>query len=68
MVIGAMQALCEFSLLASQQNHSDLSLTVLDNALIQLYPKMGAIREQNMSKSAKAKVDEQLAMESHPLK
>jgi len=32
-VMGAVQALCEFSLLVSQQNHSDLSLAVLDDAL-----------------------------------
>jgi len=33
MVMGAAWALCEFSLLVSQQNHSDLSLKALDNAL-----------------------------------
>jgi len=33
MVMGAVWALCEFSLLVSQQNHSDLSLTALDDAL-----------------------------------
>jgi len=33
MVIGAVQALCEFSLLVSQQNHSDLSLTAWDDEL-----------------------------------
>jgi len=33
MVMGAVRALCEFSLLVSQQNHSDLSLTALDDAL-----------------------------------
>jgi len=32
MVMGAVRALCEFSLLVSQQNHSDLSLTALDDA------------------------------------
>jgi len=32
-VMGAAQALCEFFLPVSQQNHSDLSLTVLDDAL-----------------------------------
>jgi hypothetical protein len=33
MGMGAVQALSEFSLLVSQQNHSDLSLKVLDDAL-----------------------------------
>jgi len=67
MVMGAVQALCEFSLLVSQQNHSDLSLTALDDALNRFYKKKGAFRHQEMSKSAMAKVDEQLATESHQL-
>ena len=33
MVIGAVRAICEFSLLVSQQNRSDLSLTALDDVL-----------------------------------
>jgi len=33
MVMGAVRALFEFSLLVSQQNHSDLSLEVLYDAL-----------------------------------
>jgi len=66
--MGAVRALCEFSLLVSQQNHSDLSLTALDNALKQFYKKKGVFRDQEMSKSAKAKVDEQLATESHQLR
>jgi hypothetical protein len=41
MVMGAVLASCEFSLLVSQQNHSDLSLTALDNALKQFYPEEG---------------------------
>jgi hypothetical protein len=39
MVMGAVRALCEFSLLVSQQNHSDLSLTALDDALKRFYQK-----------------------------
>jgi len=35
MVMGAVRALCEFSLLVGQQNQSNLSLTALDNALMQ---------------------------------
>ena len=68
MVMGAVWALCEFSLLVSQQNHSDLSLTALDDALKRVYKKNIAFREQKMSKSAKSKVDEQLATESHQLR
>jgi len=68
MVMGAVRALCEFSLLVSQQNHSDLSLAALDNAQKRFYKKKGAFREQKILKSAKAKVDEQLARESHHLR
>jgi hypothetical protein len=67
MVMGAVRTLCEFSLLVSQQNHTDLSLTALDDALKRFYKKKGAFRDQKMSKSAKAKVDEQLAKKSHQL-
>jgi len=68
MVMGAVRALCEFSLLVSPRNHSDLSLTALDDALKRFHRKKGAFREQKMSKSAKAKVDELLARESHHLR
>jgi hypothetical protein len=68
MVMGAVRALCEFSLLVSQQNHSDLSLKALDDALKRFYQKKGIFREQKMSKSAKAKVDDLLAKESHQLR
>jgi len=60
-------ALCEFSLLVSQQGHSDLSLKVIDNALNQLYQKMGIFWEQKMSKSAKARLDDLFPQESHQL-
>jgi len=33
MVMGALRALCEFSLLVSQRNHSDLTLAAVDDAL-----------------------------------
>jgi hypothetical protein len=39
MVMGAVQALCEFSLLVSQQSRSDLSLTALDDTLTKFYKK-----------------------------
>jgi len=42
MVMGAVRALCEFSLLVSQQNHSDLSLAALDDALKRFYKKKRA--------------------------
>jgi len=67
MVMGAVRALCEFSLLLSQQNHSDLSLTALDDALKRFYQKKGSFREQTMSKSAKAKVNDLLATEFYQL-
>jgi hypothetical protein len=67
MVMGAVGALCEFSLLVSQQIHSDLSLKSLDDALKRFYQKKGAFRDQKMSKSAKTKVDDLLAKESHLL-
>jgi len=68
MVMGAVRALCEFSLLVSQQNHSDLSLKALDDTFKQFYQMKGIFREQKMSKSAKAKVDDLLAKESHQLR
>jgi len=68
MVMGAVWALCECSLLVSQQNHSDLSLKALDNALKRFYQKKGIFRAQKMSKSVKAKVDDLLATESHQLR
>jgi len=68
MVMRAVRALCEFSLLVSQRNHSDLSLTALDDALNRFYKRKGAFQEQIMSKSAKAQVDELLARESHQLR
>jgi hypothetical protein len=67
MVMGAVRALCECSPLVSQQNHSELSLNALDDALQRVYQKKGVFREQKMSKSAKAKVDDMLATESHQL-
>jgi len=67
MVIAAIRALCEFSLLVCQQNHSDLSHKALDDALKQCYQQKGIFREQKMLKSAKAKVDDLLQRESHQL-
>jgi len=68
MVMGAVRVLCEFSLLFSQQTHSDPSITALDDALKRLYMKKGAFRDQKMLKSVKAKLDEHLATESHQLR
>jgi len=67
MVLGAVWAVCEFSLLVRQQNHSDQSITTLDDALKRLNQKKGIIWEQTMSKSAEAKVDNLLATEFHQL-
>jgi len=67
MVMAAVQASWEFSLLVSQQNHSNVFLTAVDNALKQFYKKKGAFQEHKVLKSAKVKVDEQFARESHQL-
>jgi hypothetical protein len=49
MVMEAVQALCEFSLLVSQQNHSELSLAALDNTLKRLYKRKGFLsRSENI--------------------
>jgi hypothetical protein len=48
MVIGAVRALCEFTLLVSQQNHSDLSLAALEEALQRFQIKRCAFRDQKM--------------------
>jgi len=52
-VMGAVWALCEFSLLVSQQNHSDISLKALDDALKRCCQKKGIFRENTMLKSEK---------------
>jgi hypothetical protein len=68
MVMGVVRALCEFSLLVSQPNHSDLSLKALDDALKWFYQKKEIFRYPEMWKSVKAKVDDLLATESHQLR
>ena len=68
MVLVALRALCKFSVLVSQHNHSDLSLTALDDALKRFYKKRDAFWQLKMSKSAKAKVDGQLARDFHQLR
>ena len=68
MVIRAVRGLSESSLLVTQENHSDLSLKALDDALKQFYQKKGVFREQKMLKSAKAKVDDMVATESYQLR
>jgi hypothetical protein len=66
-VMGAVRALSEFTLLVSQQNHSKLSLKALDDALKRFDQRKGIFPEQKMPKSEKAKVDDLLANESHHL-
>jgi hypothetical protein len=68
MVMGAVQAVCESSLLVSQQNYSNLCLNALDDALKQFYQKKGVFQEQKMSKSGKAKVDNLLTTEYNQLR
>jgi len=64
-VMGAVRALCDFSLLVSQQSHSGLFLKALDDAIKRFSQKKGMFQEQKMAKSAQAKVDDLLAMESY---
>jgi len=64
MVMAVVQALCEFSVLVSQQNHSDLSLTALEEALKQFYKKTGAFQKQKLLKTMKAIEDTQLGRQS----
>ena len=67
-VMGAVRALCEFCLLVSQQNHLDLFLNTLDDALKRFCQKQGIFLVRKLSKSANAKVDGLLASESHLLR
>jgi len=66
-VMGAVWALCEFCLLVSQQNYSDLSLKELEDAFKQCYQRKGISPEQKMSNSAKATVHDLLPRESQQL-
>jgi len=68
MAMGAERVLRQCSLLVSQQNHSDLSVKARDDALKRFYQKKDIFRDQKMSNSAKAKVDELLASEFHQLR
>ena len=63
-----MRALCEFSLLVSQQTQSDLSLTALHDALKRFYKNEDAFRNQTMLKSGKAIVEKQLTREPDQLR
>ena len=67
MVMEAVWIICQSSLLLSQQHLSDLSLEAQDDALKRSYQKKHIIRELKMPKSAKAKLDDLLATESHQL-
>jgi hypothetical protein len=67
MVMGAVREFCDISVPVCQQNHSDLSLKAPDNALKQFSQKTRIVEDDTMSKSAKAKVDKQLGIESHQL-
>jgi hypothetical protein len=63
-VMGAVREFCEFSVLDSQQNHSDLSHKAPDDALTQFDRKKGIFRAQKMLKSTKAQVYALLTTES----
>jgi len=66
-MIEVVWASCEFSLLVSQQNRSDLSLNALDVPLMRFYLKKGIFREQKLPKCAKAEVHVVWATDSHQL-
>ena len=68
MGMGSVRALCEFSLLVSLQNGLDLVLKALNDTLKQFYQKKGIFRDQKMSKSAQANMDDLLVTESHQLR
>jgi len=68
MVIGALRAFCESSLLVSEHNHTDLSLKVLDDALKWSCQKNGILREKKWLQSVKDNVNDLLATESRQLR
>jgi len=47
MGMGAVRALCEFSVLVCQQNHSNLTLPALDNALKQFHNRSVIFENKN---------------------
>jgi len=67
MVMGAVWAVCLFSLLVSQQNHLDLSFNALDDAFKRFNQKNGIFGEQQMLKSANTEGYDLFAIESHQL-
>jgi hypothetical protein len=52
MVMQTVWALWQFNLHVRQQNHLEVSLRTLDNALKRFYQNIGIFREQKMLKSA----------------
>lgn len=68
MVLEEVRALCEWSLLDSQQDQTDLSLTAVVDTMNTFSKNKGAFRHQNMLKSAKTKVNKQLARNSWQLR
>lgn len=67
MAMGAAHALCEFSLLESQQHHSEQFLKAPVDARKRISLKMGGFAERIISISAKALVDKLLARISYQL-
>jgi hypothetical protein len=65
--MGAVWAFYYFSLLVSEQNHSDIFLEPLGDALKRFNQMMDIFREDIMSQSAKASVDDHLPMKAHQL-
>jgi len=67
MEMGSVWALCDFSLLVSHQNYSNLSFNELDNELNRFYLKKVIVQEQQMLMSAKTIVDKQVAKSPNKL-
>jgi len=55
--IEGVHSLCEFSVLVSYWNDSDLVVKALDDALKRFYKMKGDLPQHTMSKSAKDNVD-----------
>lgn len=67
MLIIAVQVLCKFTVLVSQQSHSDQSLNGLDTSQMRFWHSGGDFSQLKILMSSMAKVDVQLAIESHQI-
>jgi hypothetical protein len=63
--MGTVWALCECSLLVSQQNNTELSITAQNNTQPKMYKMEGTFGERKVSKSANTDLNDQLASRFH---